>query len=144
MAPLWLTIGSLSLGETRRFLMVLPPLKWVWMSYLPQIKKILYLLFYNILCIRFRCYWPNIDGKGLFYDVIVFSLYFILFWSYSISFLFYFIFILLDLLRHRCYSAGVHNFVNFLRHRCYSAGFFLIGKPHWGTDVTVQRSIILC
>ena len=27
MAMLWLTIGSLSLGETRRFLMVLPPLK---------------------------------------------------------------------------------------------------------------------
>ena len=37
MAPLWLTIGSLSLGETRRFLMVLPPLKWVWMPYLPWI-----------------------------------------------------------------------------------------------------------
>ena len=37
MAPLWLTMGSLSLGETRRFLMVLPPLKWVWMPYLPQI-----------------------------------------------------------------------------------------------------------
>ena len=37
MASLWLTIGSLSLGETRRFLMVLPPLKWVWRPYLPQI-----------------------------------------------------------------------------------------------------------
>ena len=41
MAPLWLTIGSLSLGETKRFLMVLPPLKWVWMPYLPQIFFIL-------------------------------------------------------------------------------------------------------
>ena len=30
MALLWLTIGSLSLGETSRFLMVVPPLKWVW------------------------------------------------------------------------------------------------------------------
>ena len=37
MAPLWLTIWSLSLEETRRFLMMLPPLKWVWMPYLPQI-----------------------------------------------------------------------------------------------------------
>ena len=41
MAPLWLNIGSLSLGETRRLLMVLPPLKWVWMPYLPQIFLIL-------------------------------------------------------------------------------------------------------
>ena len=41
MAPLWLTIGSLSLGETRRFLMVLPHLKWVWMPCLPQIFLIL-------------------------------------------------------------------------------------------------------
>ena len=37
MAPLWLTIGSLSLVENSRLLMVLPPLKWVWMPYLPQI-----------------------------------------------------------------------------------------------------------
>ena len=41
LASLWLTIGSLSLGETRRFLMVLPPLKWVWMPYLPRIFLIL-------------------------------------------------------------------------------------------------------
>ena len=41
MAPLWLTIGSLSLGENRSFLMVLSPLKWVWMPYLPQIFLIL-------------------------------------------------------------------------------------------------------
>ena len=33
MAPLLLTIGSLSLGETSRFLMVLLPLKWVCMPY---------------------------------------------------------------------------------------------------------------
>ena len=37
MPPLWLTISSLSLGETRRFLIVLPLLKWVWMPYLSQI-----------------------------------------------------------------------------------------------------------
>ena len=37
MAPLWLAIGSLSLVENSRLLMVLPPLKWVWMPYLPQI-----------------------------------------------------------------------------------------------------------
>ena len=41
MAPLLLTIGSLSLGETSRFLMVLLPLKWVCMPYLPQIFLIL-------------------------------------------------------------------------------------------------------
>ena len=34
MAPLLLTIGSLSLGETSRFLIVLLPLKWVCMPYL--------------------------------------------------------------------------------------------------------------
>ena len=37
MAPLLLTMGSLSLGETSRFLMVLLPLKWVCMPHLPQI-----------------------------------------------------------------------------------------------------------
>ena len=40
MALLWFTIGSLSLGRPR-FLMVLPPLKQVWMPYLPQIFLIL-------------------------------------------------------------------------------------------------------
>ena len=50
MAPLWLTIESLSLGETRRFLMVLPPLKWVWMPYLPQIFLILST---NTLCVGY-------------------------------------------------------------------------------------------
>ena len=37
MAPLLLTTGSLSLVKTSRFLIVLLPLKWVCMSYLPQI-----------------------------------------------------------------------------------------------------------
>ena len=37
MAPLLLTMGSLSLGKTSRFLMVLLPLKWVCIPYLPQI-----------------------------------------------------------------------------------------------------------
>ena len=37
MAPLLLTMGSLSLGETSRVLMVLLPLKWVCLAYLPQI-----------------------------------------------------------------------------------------------------------
>ena len=37
MAPLLLTMGSLSLGETSRFFMVLLPLKWVCIPYLPQI-----------------------------------------------------------------------------------------------------------
>ena len=41
MAPLLLTLGSLSLWETSRFLMVLLPLKWVYMPYLPQIFLIL-------------------------------------------------------------------------------------------------------
>ena len=41
MSPLLLTIESLSLGETSRFLIVLLPLKWVWMPYLPQIFLIL-------------------------------------------------------------------------------------------------------
>ena len=41
MAPLLLTIGSLSLGETSRFLMVLLPLMQVCMSYLPQITDLL-------------------------------------------------------------------------------------------------------
>ena len=31
--------GALSLGETSRVLMVLPPLKWVSMSYIPQIPQ---------------------------------------------------------------------------------------------------------
>ena len=35
--PLLLAMGSLSLGEISRFLMVLLPLKWVCMPYLPQI-----------------------------------------------------------------------------------------------------------
>ena len=37
MAWLLLTMGSLSLGETSRFLMVLLPLKWICIPYLPQI-----------------------------------------------------------------------------------------------------------
>ena len=41
MVPLLLTMGSLSLGETSRFLMVLPSLKWVCMAYLLQIFLIL-------------------------------------------------------------------------------------------------------
>ena len=41
-------IGSLSLGETSRFLMVVPPLKWVWMPYLPQI---LFDTFTKTLCV---------------------------------------------------------------------------------------------
>ena len=40
-APLLLTIGSFSLGETSRFLMVLLPLKWACMPYLPHIFLIL-------------------------------------------------------------------------------------------------------
>ena len=36
MVPLLLTMGSLSLGETSRLLMVLLPLKWICMPYLPQ------------------------------------------------------------------------------------------------------------
>ena len=40
-APHLLTIGSLSLGETSRFLIVLLSLKWVCMPYLPQIFLIL-------------------------------------------------------------------------------------------------------
>ena len=48
MAPLLLTIGSLSLGETMRILVVLPPLKWVCMPYLPQI------FFTETLCIRYN------------------------------------------------------------------------------------------
>ena len=42
MAPLLLTIGSLSLGETRRFLIMLLPLKWVWITYLLQIFLMLF------------------------------------------------------------------------------------------------------
>ena len=49
MAPLWLTIGSLSLGQTSRFLVVLLPLSYVWqilivllpLNYVPQIFLIL-------------------------------------------------------------------------------------------------------
>ena len=37
MAPLLLAVGSLSLGETSRFLMVLLPLNWVCIPYLLQI-----------------------------------------------------------------------------------------------------------
>ena len=37
MAPVLLIMGSLSLGETSRFLMVLLPLKWVCILYLPHI-----------------------------------------------------------------------------------------------------------
>ena len=59
MAPLWLTIGSLSLGETRRFLMVLPPLKPVWMPYLPQI----FLMLSQRLCVGY-------DNVTISFDVI--------------------------------------------------------------------------
>ena len=41
MAPLLLIIGFLSLGKTIRFQIVLLPLKWVCMHYLPQIFLIL-------------------------------------------------------------------------------------------------------
>ena len=51
MAPLLLTIGSLSLGETSRFLMILLPLKWVCMPYLPQIFLI---LLHETLCVRYN------------------------------------------------------------------------------------------
>ena len=41
MAPLLLTMGSLSFRETSRLLMVLLPLKWVCIPYLPQVFLIL-------------------------------------------------------------------------------------------------------
>ena len=42
MAPLFLTVGSLPLGQTSRFFMVLLPLKWVCKPYLPQIFLIVF------------------------------------------------------------------------------------------------------
>ena len=61
MAPLWLTIGSLSLGETSRFLMDLPPLKWVWMPYL---TTDLFDVFTKTLCVGY-------DNVPLIFDFIV-------------------------------------------------------------------------
>ena len=49
MDPLLLTIGSLYLGETSRFLIVLLPLKWVCMPYLPQI----FLILSQTLCVGY-------------------------------------------------------------------------------------------
>ena len=54
MAPLLLTIGSLSLGETSRFLMVLLPLKWVCMPYLPHI----FLMHLQRPCVKGMTIWP--------------------------------------------------------------------------------------
>ena len=85
-------------------------------------------------------------GKGLFLWCLLCSVYilfhFILFWSYSISFLFYFIFILLDLMRYRCYGARVHNPVNLPRHRCYSAEVYHPLLNLLSTNVMVQRSLL--
>ena len=60
MAPLLLTIGSLSLGEICRFLMVLLPLKWVCMPYLPQN---LFDTFTKTLCIRYNTVFNFIGSR---------------------------------------------------------------------------------
>ena len=52
--PLLLTMGSLSLGDTSRFLMVLLPLKCVCMPYLPQI----FLMFSQRSCVWGWLYDP--------------------------------------------------------------------------------------
>ena len=57
MAPLLLTMGPLSFGETSRFLMVLLPLKWVCIPYCPKI------FFTETLCISY-------DNMTLVFDVI--------------------------------------------------------------------------
>ena len=54
MAPLLLTIGPLSLGDTSRFLIVLLPLKWVCMPYLPQI----FLILSHRPCVQGMTMWP--------------------------------------------------------------------------------------
>ena len=54
MAPLWLTIGSLSLGETRRFLMVLPPLEVI-LDAIPT--RDLFDTFTKTLCVGMTM-WP--------------------------------------------------------------------------------------
>ena len=54
MAPLLLTMGSLSLGETSRFLMVLLPLKWACMPYLPQV----FLMLSQRSCVKDITIWP--------------------------------------------------------------------------------------
>ena len=63
MAPLLLTMMSLFLGETSRFLMVLPLLKWVCMQYLPDLLG----AFTETLCIWYNnmtlCF--NFIGGGL-------------------------------------------------------------------------------
>ena len=51
MAPLLLAVGSLSLGETSRLIMMLLPLKWVCMPYVPQI----FLMLLQRPCIRYDC-----------------------------------------------------------------------------------------
>ena len=63
MDPLLLTMGSLSLGETSRFLMVLPPLKWVCMPYLPLI----FLILSETFCVRYNnmTLGFNFIGDGL-------------------------------------------------------------------------------
>ena len=64
MAPLLLTMGSLSMRETSRFLMVLPPLNWVCMPYLPQI----FLILSETLCVRYNnvtlCFYFIGGGLG--------------------------------------------------------------------------------
>ena len=54
MAPLLLTMRSLSLWESSRFLMVLPSLKWVCMPYLPQI----FLMLSQRPCVQGITIWP--------------------------------------------------------------------------------------
>ena len=63
MAPILLAMGSLSLGETGRFLMVLLPLKWVCILYLPQILLLLsqtQVVWYDNVTLGF-----NFIGSGL-------------------------------------------------------------------------------
>ena len=60
MAPFLLTMGSLSLWETSRFLMVLLPLKCVCIPYLPQIFLIL-----------------STETLGVWYDYVTLGFYFI-------------------------------------------------------------------
>ena len=59
MAPLLLNMGSLSLAETSRFLMVLLPLKWVCMPYLPQI----FLMLLQRPCVYMKI-WPLVLTIG--------------------------------------------------------------------------------
>ena len=61
MAPLLLTIGSLSLRETSRFLVVLLPLKWVCMPIPPT--ALLY-TFTETLCVRYNNVTPGFNFIG--------------------------------------------------------------------------------